>query len=232
MKTLWKSFLMITAIALFASCGGNQGTQEEATSEETTAEASTETMEAAAPGLAAGTYTIAADSSNALKWTGTHIGKSYEHYGRIMLSSGSFTVADGNITGGSLEIDMTSITVDDITDDAEKNAKLVGHLSDADFFSVEQFPSATFTIKNVEAISGGDGTHTITGDLTVKGVTEEISFPVTVSAEGNMAMIKGTMTFDRTKFGVSYNSGSLEDVIKENIISDDVELEFNLTATM
>lgn len=229
MKTVLKSLLMITTIAFFASCGGSneQATQEETTTEtEATTEATTETAS-----LTAGTYTIVADSTNALKWTGSHIGKSYEHFGKIMLSSGSFTVTDGNITAGALEINMGSISVDDIPVEKEENGKLVGHLSAPDFFDVAQFPSAAFAVKSVAA-SSGEGTHTITGDLTIKGVTEEISFPVTVSAEGSSVMVNGSMVFDRTKFGVSYSSGSLADVLKENVISDDVKLEFNLTATM
>lgn len=227
MKTLIKSLLLIATIAFFASCGGSSETAtEDTSSEETTAE-TTETV-----GLKAGTYTIAANESNAIKWVGTHLGGNYKHTGNIMLSGGSLTVTDGKLTAGSLEINMGSITVTDIPADDEKNGKLVGHLTSGDFFSVEEFPTASFTVKSVAEGGEGDATHTITGDLTIKGKTAEVSVPVMVSTEGNSIMAKGTMVFDRTNFDVMYNSGTLEGMVKDKIISDDVKLEFDLTATM
>ncbi len=226
MKTIWRNLLVLTAIAVLASCGGQQASETTEGAADTLA-----VVETAAPAFADGTYTVAPTEENAIKWTGAHLGKNYEHFGRIMLNTGSLTVSGGAVTAGALEINMASIVVDDIEDE-QKKADLAGHLANDDFFSVEQFPTATFVAKSVREGGENGATHTIVGDLTIKGITQEIEAPVTVTPKDGAIGVQGTITFDRTKFNVMYNSGSLADMVKDKIISDEVKLEFALTAAM
>jgi polyisoprenoid-binding protein YceI len=129
-----------------------------------------------------------------------------EHTGNINIASGNLLIAKNNLVGGTFDIDMNSITCTDLTD-KEYKAKLVGHLKSEDFFSTEKFPKSTFKITSVQPIKGakmGDPNYTVTGNLTVKGITNPVTFPATVKVEGNKASANGSITVDRTKYDVKY----------------------------
>lgn len=162
-------------------------------------------------------------NSTKIKWTGYHIAKSYSHYGHINAKSGELEIEDGNLKGGELIIDMTSIANDDL-DDQAKNKKLVGHLKSEDFFYVEKYPEAALKIKNV--VNAADGSYNVTGDLTIRGLTQEISFPVTKGKSGkNTVSFSAKLSIDRTKHEVLYG-WSAENVI----ISDEFDLEIEIVA--
>lgn len=221
MKKLSLSAFAILSIFLLVSCGG--GTQEETTPETDTEETTAE--ETAAP---SGLYAVDISAST-LTWKGSKKLVPTEHTGNINLASGQVEVTDGNITAGNFVIDMTSITDTDL-EDPEKNAKLVGHLQSDDFFGVETFPNATFVIKSAEVSEAEGATHNITGDLTIKGITNSVTFPATVSIEGDLLTAVGNITFDRSKYDVRYGSDSFFDNLGDGIIKDKVDLTVELAA--
>jgi polyisoprenoid-binding protein YceI len=109
-----------------------------------------------------------------------------EHNGTINITKGSLTVDGTKLTGGSFEIDMTSIKCLDLTD-AGYNGKLVDHLKSDDFFNVTSFPKAVFKITKVTPIAGakvGEPNFTIVGDLTIRDKTNPVTFPATVGIKG------------------------------------------------
>jgi polyisoprenoid-binding protein YceI len=85
--------------------------------------------------------------ASSLSWLGKKV--TGEHFGSIKLKDASFSFADGVLTGGKAVVDMTTISVEDVTD-AEKNADLVGHLSTEDFFNAAKYPEATLVITGNE----------------------------------------------------------------------------------
>ena len=96
-----------------------------------------------------------------------------QHEGGVAISKGNI-VSDGkNITGGSFEIDMTTISCTDITD-KEYNGKLIGHLKGDDFFSIEKNPTAKFELTKATLKSGND--YTVTGKLTIKELQTKLAF--------------------------------------------------------
>jgi polyisoprenoid-binding protein YceI len=136
---------------------------------------------------------------------------------------------DGVITGGSFLIDMNSIVDLDIPADKEGNAKLVGHLKSADFFDVEKYPTAAFEITGMETT---DGKTMLSGNLTLKDAKNNITFPVSVSDEGNtMTLTSETFTIDRSKWNVQYGSKSFFDNLGDKFINDDIELKIKVSAT-
>lgn len=167
-------------------------------------------------------------SASVLKWTGRKITGS--HDGTIKLKQGTVTLVNGAITGGELVVDMKSIENRDVAS-AEYKAKLVNHLKNDDFFSVDKFPTAKFKISAVEPLKEAkDGaTHTITGDLTIKGITNAVSFPATVSVDGKTAQAKGTAIIDRTKWDIRYGSGKFFENLGDKTIHDDFDIEFQLS---
>ncbi len=152
-----------------------------------------------------------------------------EHFGTIAIERGTFDVIGGEVVGGSFIIDMKSIEVKDIPAEEEGNAKLAGHLKSPDFFDVDTHPSAGFTITGVEEV---DGKTMLSGNLSLKDVKNNITFPVSVSQNGNELTLESeTFTIDRSKWNVKYGSKSFFDDLGDKFINDDIELKVTVKAT-
>lgn len=158
----------------------------------------------------------------ASKVTGTH-------WGYVPLKNATLDYSDGKIKGGSFDMDMVNLTVEDLTD-AKSKGNLTGHLKSDDFFSVEKFNTSTFKITEVKSSNGSD--YTITGNLTIKGITQKISFPAKVVVAGKKVTATGKITFDRTKFDIKYRSGSYFEDLADKMIYDEVKLDVKLVAAI
>lgn len=141
-----------------------------------------------------------------------------QHHGTIGIKEGKLLFDGEMIKGGNFVFDMNTLKADD--QDEEGNGKLSGHLMSPDFFDVATFPSASFEITNVvtgvdssiKDIIMKDATHTITGNLTMKGVSKSISFPAKVNINGSTITSDANFNIDRTQWGLSYgNDQSLKD---------------------
>ncbi|MAT54840.1 MAG: lipid-binding protein [Saprospirales bacterium] len=151
-----------------------------------------------------------------------------EHEGTINLKSGNLQFQDGKLTGGSFIIDMTSINNTDM--EGKMKAKLEGHLKSADFFDVENHPTASFVI--TKAISRGTpGDYKIVGNLTIKNHTKEIKFLAKVNEEGGKLVAEADITVDRADFDVRYGSGSFFDDLGDRTIYDEFDVHVKLVAT-
>lgn len=223
-----KFWIFATAIAFFAaSCSsGGENTAEEATAE-TTEEAA---EEGAAPAVVNGNFAINTEKST-VNWLGKKV--TGQHNGTINVKGGDLTVAEGAITGGTVTIDMGSIQVLDIPADQKENADLMGHLMSDDFFGVETHPEATFTIKSSSAMEVPDNMGNnmmITGDLTIKGITKEISFPAKVDMMEKGVKAKATVMVDRTLYDVKYGSGKFFENLGDKMIDDVFQLQLEIMA--
>ncbi|WP_346321087.1 YceI family protein [Chitinophaga sp. YIM B06452] len=161
-----------------------------------------------------------------LTWTAKKVTGS--HAGAIAVSAGQLDIDKNVLKGGSFTLDTRSITVTDITN-ADMNGKLVGHLKSDDFFSVEKHPTATFVITSATAKGGGN--YDVTGNLTIKGITNPVSFPATVTVAGGQATAKATVTVDRTKFDIKYRSKNFFENLGDKAIYDDFTLDVTLVAS-
>lgn len=134
-----------------------------------------------------------------------------KHLGFSWLS-GRFNKIDGTMTydpsagAAGQKISLTIDTASLDTNHAERDK----HLRSADFFDVEKHPTATFVSTGFE---GNENGGTLSGDLTLLGVTKAISFPVTKIGEGDdpwggyRAGFEGSYTLVRKDFGMGYNLG-------------------------
>ncbi len=152
-----------------------------------------------------------------------------EHWGYVPISDANLDVTGGKITGGSFELDMVNLTVEDLTDPKSKG-NLTNHLKSDDFFSVEKFNKSTFKITSAKTSNGTD--YTINGTLTIKGISQPITFPAKASVAGNKMTATGQITFDRTKFDIKYRSGSYFEDLADKMIYDEVKLDVKLVATI
>ena len=152
-----------------------------------------------------------------INWVGYKV--TGQHEGTITLQEGVLEFNGDQLTGGSFIMDMTSINTTDIQGDYKK--KLDGHLKSNDFFGVEKHKKATLVFKSV---SKNETNYTIVGDLTIKGITNKITFDLTVSK--NTATT--TLQIDRTKFGIRYGSASFFDGLKDKAIYNEFDLKVSL----
>lgn len=164
--------------------------------------------------------------ASTFNWLGKKV--TGEHNGTIGIQSGSLVVNGGKLQGGEFTIDMKTIKCLDLTD-AGYNAKLVGHLSSPDFFDATNFPTAKLKIKKATLKSGTN--YELTGDLTINGVTQPITFPAVVSVDP-----KGSTTatakfeVDRTKFGSKFGSKSFFESIGDKMIYDNFQVDVKIVA--
>lgn len=149
------------------------------------------------------------------------------HNGFINISGGTLQVDGSTLTGGSFNVDTRTMTVEDIKDE-KGNARLLGHLKSDDFFSVEKHPEASFAITSAKKKSGN--TYDITGNLTIKGISQSITFPADVVVNGNQLNAKATVKIDRTKFDIKYRSNSFFENLGDKAIYDDFTLDVELVA--
>lgn len=150
-----------------------------------------------------------ASGESKLTWVGSKV--TGKHDGGFEKFTGTIELTDGKIEQGkvTVEIDMTSVT-----SDAEQ---LTGHLKNADFFEVEKFPTAKFESTSVKA-GGKDGaTHTITGNLTLRGETKSIEFPATINLAEKELTVKSEFSINRKDFGIVY-TGKADDLIRDDVL--------------
>lgn len=164
-------------------------------------------------------------SSN-VEWIGYKIAKSAasSHNGTIDVKSGTMQLKKNQLVGGTFVLDMNSINATDVS--GEMQSKLNGHLKNGDFFEVDKYPTGTFTITAIKANKDKEYNKTITGNLTLKGKTNAVSFPAKVSvANGVVTLESKQFSFDRQKFDIAYQS-SMKDVL----VKDDVDMKVKVSA--
>ncbi len=176
--------------------------------------------------ISTGEYKLNTESSK-IGWRGEFItGMSEE--GIVKLSSGSVLVEEGVIKSGEFVIDMNTI------ESIPLKERLVAHLKNDDFFSVDKYPTAKFVLRSF-APSSEDGAkvgrYVVSGNLTVRGIEKPISFMATVvpTEDGNIKAT-GSFAINRADWEVKYNSSSFFTNLGDKMIRDAVEITLDLEA--
>ena len=131
------------------------------------------------------------------------------HDGSFKQFTGSATLAGEQVQSVNFEVDTASLETD--------TEKLTAHIKTKDFLDVEKFPKATFKSSNIVAKPDGAATHLITGDLTMHGVTSQISFPATIDITADSVTGRAEIRVNRQKFGITY-PGMADDLIKDDVV--------------
>ena len=213
-----RSLLLLSAAALlFASC------QSDPKADKAT------TGDAMATSTATGTAYKADLAQSRIDWTGTK--PTGTHHGTMLLKDGNEMI-DGNVvTGGKFDIDINSLKVDD--QDTGTVRKLGGHLKSPSFFDAATYPTATFEITGVKSgvdtsvskdLVMKDATHTVSGNLTMRGITKGITFPAKISVNKNMVTTDANFNIDRTLWGVN------DEGLKDKLISPTVNIGLHIVA--
>lgn len=155
----------------------------------------------------------------------------YINSGTIALKEGMIEVGTSTAMG-DFTVDMTTLKVGLTATKPGKESALEAHLKSKDFFEVEKYPATTFVITSVTPMSDSSTTfvYTVTGDLTMKGKKNPITFPAKIYLKEGKLHADATVEVDRTKWGITYGSGSFFDNLADNAISDTFALTFALVA--
>ncbi len=151
-----------------------------------------------------------------------------DHNGEVKVSNGNFAIENNALKGGSFDIDLNTITDADLTDQAS-NDKLVSTLKSETFFNTEKFPKANFVLASATKTSGNQ--YDVKGKLTIKGITNDVSFPATVTVAGKKLTATAKITVDRTKYDIKFRSKNFFENLGDKVIYDDFDINVNLNAT-
>jgi polyisoprenoid-binding protein YceI len=142
-----------------------------------------------------------------LKFVGSK--KDGKHEGRFPKLEGTIAVdeADKSKSKITLTIDMSALTSD--------NPMLTNHLKAADFFEVKKYPEAKFASTKVEV--KGEHEFVVTGDLTLRGKTASITFPLKLSEKDGAPVLSGEWKLERSKWGISYGKGMINEEVDMSV---------------
>jgi polyisoprenoid-binding protein YceI len=168
-----------------------------------------------------------------IEWIGTKV--TGYHTGIVKLKSGELSVSNGSVTAGNFVMDMTSIIATGPKEvSPEACARLTAHLHSPDFFDVNKYPEATFIITGVKPFTGtvtepddprqqklseykvANPTHSISGNLTIKGIEKNIEFPARVTVTDNSAEAWAKFNIDRKQWDISF-AGKPDDLVRNEI---------------
>jgi len=177
-----------------------------------------------------GSYRIDIETSR-LEWTGRNLNK--RHYGSIAVQVGELVVASGKLSTGTIVLDMTTISNADLQDPGWRDM-LIRHLISDDFFAVERYPTASFTLNGWEAQAGASPEAPqgiVTGELTIRDVTRPISFPATVAPQlDGSIQAHAAFDIDRALWNVCYGSCRLFEHLGMHLVHDMISLELFVVA--
>ena len=218
------SILALSVFMFAASCSESKTDTATVTSEQAVAEN-------------AGDSLTVNSATSTVKWTAYHKGGLNPRFGATT-ATGNFSVENGNLVSGSLVSDINSLTtdpaaVDPAMNDGKTSADLDAHLKSADFFDTSKYPSVKFDITKVEDLAADTASKvegankTVSGNLTIKDKTVNVSFPAKVEVSGDQLTLVSKFTINRQDWGLAYGT---EGDPKDWMISQDVDLELNIVA--
>ncbi len=147
-----------------------------------------------------------------------------DHFGTVRFKGGFVNMEEGTINGGKFVADMLSITDDDLTSILKK--QLETHLKSDDFFATATYPTSEFIITKITPTGGTE--FMIVGNLTIKGITNEINFPATVTNDETL-LLKANFEIDRTLWDIRFGSGKFFDNLGNNLIDDIIKISIEIT---
>ncbi len=148
-----------------------------------------------------------------LTWVGQKV--TGKHEGSFGVFGGIIELVGADATKSRVR---TEINIDSLKTSPEK---LAAHLKSADFFGVQEFPRAYFVSTSIQKAGAA---YSVTGDLTLHGVTRTLTFPASIAITESEVTVNAEFAINRKEFGVVY-PGKPDD-----LIADDVTLKLEIHA--
>lgn len=166
------------------------------------------TADPAEPAKPEGALTVSPEDSK-VEFTGSKV--SGKHDGKFEKFEG-WAYIDGDKLDTArlyLDIDVASLKTD--------SDMLDGHLKKDDFFDVAKHPTATFQLTELKAGGVDGGTHTITGNLKMRGVEKSVTFPAKLTLGKDSIKAKAEFKINRKDWGINY-AGKEDDLIRDDVV--------------
>ena len=170
-----------------------------------------------------GIYSAHIDKSE-LSWIGKELSTKI-HTGSLNISNGIIQVSDDNSISGNIKINMSTINVTDLQ--GRSKEMLEKHLRSADFFEVENYPEAQINFKS-KSFNKLVNQISFEGDLTIKDITNPISFNATLIESSPYLKANAILSFDRSKYNVRFRSGSFFENLGDKLIFDNIDINIKL----
>jgi len=138
---------------------------------------------------------------------------------------GTATLDGANPANSSAQVTISTASID------TRNAQRDGHLRSNDFLAMDEYPQITFVSTGARQVD--ESTFELTGDLTIKGVTNPITIPFSFEGAakdpfGNLRVgFEGAVTINRKDYGITWNAALETGGV---LVSDKVTLEFEISA--
>jgi len=138
---------------------------------------------------------------------------------------GTATLDGANPANSSAQVTISTASID------TRNAQRDGHLRSNDFLAMDEYPQITFVSTGARQVD--DSTFELTGDLTIKDVTNPITIPFSFEGAakdpfGNLRVgFEGAVTINRKDYGITWNAALETGGV---LVSDKVTLEFEISA--
>lgn len=180
------------------------------------------------PAFAPGSYAVDVKASR-IRWEGRN--PNGAHDGTVALAGGVLEVDEKGVIGGRFEVDLRTIRNDDLAGDPSP-AALVAHLESDDFFFVEHFPTAEFTILRAARIAAAGPTepnYEVRGELELRGMKAPLDFVATLSrlGDGRLAA-EAHFDLDRTRWGVIYGSARFFAHLGKHVVFDPISFRVRI----
>ncbi|MES2645692.1 MAG: YceI family protein [Bacteroidota bacterium] len=218
MKTKSSLFFLASVMTVLIACNAETQTDKAETTEKQVAASSD------------GENYVVDTTASKLEWFAAK--QTGKHNGEFSIQDGSLSVNNGQLTGGKFDINVAAIVVNDLQ--GEDKGKLEGHLKSPDFFQVEKFPGAKFEITKVEVADSSatstmpGATHIISGNLTLKDSTKNVTFPAKVNLDDTKVSAQADFAIDRTDWGLNYKGPNNP---QDWFIKKEVKLKLDLVAS-
>lgn len=175
-------------------------------------------------------YLLSPEESE-LNWYSKKILADTKHNGTVLIKAGYITMADDELTGGEISIDMSTVKDKDM--EGKPSAQtLEKHLMSEDFFDVAKYPTANFVIKTVskKKIDNGEEIYSLVGDMRVKDKTNSIELEAKILREDDKISLLADFSIDRTLWEIKYGSGKFFKSLGDELIDDIIEYKLDLVA--
>lgn len=146
--------------------------------------------------------------------------------GRFASFQGGLEIPEGATVPTKIDVTIDANSID--TREEQRD----NHLRSADFFEVEKYPALTFTSKRFE---GSGNSFEVTGDLTIHGVTKEVTLEAEFEGRGNdpwggtRVGYSAHTKINRKDFGLTWNAALEAGGV---VVSDEIKIELNVEATL
>ena len=197
------SIVALVLFAVFVGCSKNPA--ENVPAAKVGSNSTAEANATAAPDAGGRAFVFGTNGST-IQFVGSKV--TGKHNGAFRSFVGELNIVNGRVadTGNKVVIDTTSLWTD--TD------RLTGHLKSPDFFNVAKFPTATFATTSVQQNTTN---WTITGNLTLHGITKQISFPADLQVSGDTVTTSAQFFLNRFDFDMKY-PGKADDLIRQEVV--------------